>query len=153
MRAVVQRVSGAWVDVVGEAGARRVAEIGRGLLVLVGAAVGDEEHDASWIAAKVAGLRVFEDASGKMNLGLEEVGGAVLLVPNFTVAGDAQKGRRPSFDSAMRAPESRVLFERVVELVRVATPGLVVREGVFGGEMRVGLINEGPVTVVVDSRR
>lgn len=161
MRAVIQRVERAWVDVgvPGEASGRRAGEIGRGLLVLVGVAVGDGERDAQWLATKVAGSRIFEDSEGRMNLPVAAVGGSLLLVPNFTVAGDAQRGQRPSFDGAMRAPESRSLFDRVVTLVRESAAragdgglGVRVETGVFGATMRVGLVNDGPVTLVVDSR-
>lgn len=149
MRAVVQRVERAAVRVHEDGGVRVAGSIGRGLVVLLGVEQRDAEADAAWMAAKVAGLRVFEDAAGKMNLGLAEVGGGVLLVPNFTVAGSAAKGRRPEFTNAMRPPEAEGLFGRVAALIRDA--GVSVETGVFGGDMRVELVNDGPVTLVVES--
>lgn len=150
MRAVVQRVLSARVEVVGVTGvAEEAASIGRGLLVLVGLDVTDTEPRAAWLAEKIAHLRVFEDDAGKMNRSVLDVGGAVLLVPNFTLAGDARKGRRPSFDCAMRPEQAEPLFTRLVELVR--GQGVEVRTGVFRAEMRVVLVNDGPVTLVVDS--
>lgn len=133
----------------GTDGPVRVAgSIGRGLVVLLGVEVRDTPAEAAWMAAKIAGLRVFEDAGGKMNLGLDEVGG-VLLVPNFTVAGSAAKGRRPDFMNAMRPPEAAGMFERVRDLLRSA--GVTVETGEFGADMRVELVNDGPVTLVVES--
>jgi D-tyrosyl-tRNA(Tyr) deacylase len=149
MRAVVQRVERAEVRVHEDSGVRVAGVIGRGLVVLLGVEVRDTEADAAWMAAKIAGLRVFEDEGGKMNLGLAEVGGGVVLVPNFTVAGSAAKGRRPDFGNAMRPPEAERLFGRVAELIRDAE--IRVETGVFGGDMRVELVNDGPVTLVVES--
>lgn len=149
MRAVVQRVERAEVRVRGHAGTRVAGTIGRGLVVLLGVETRDAEPDAAWMGAKVAGLRVFEDDAGKMNLGLTDVGGSVLLVPNFTVAGSATKGRRADFTNAMKPPEAERLFRRVAERIRGA--GVPVATGVFGGDMRVELTNDGPVTLVVES--
>ena len=150
MRAVIQRVERAEVRVHGRDGTVRLAgSIGRGLLVLLGVEVRDTPADAAWMAAKIAGLRVFEDADGKMNLGLSEVGGGVLLVPNFTVAGSAAKGRRPDFMNAMRPPEAAGMFERVRGLLRAE--GVRTETGEFGADMRVELVNDGPVTLVVES--
>lgn len=147
MRTVVQRVGSASVAVEGE----EVASIGVGLVALVGIEAGDGRRDAEWTAEKLAHLRVFEDAGGKMNLSVLEVGGSVLLVPNFTVAGDASKGRRPGFDGAMRPEHAGPLFEVLAGL----TAGLGVRvgRGVFRAAMTVSLVNDGPVTLVVQSPR
>tara|TARA_R110000782_G_scaffold29795_3_gene74044 strand:- start:381 stop:836 length:456 start_codon:yes stop_codon:yes gene_type:complete len=149
MQAVIQRVERAEVRVIGPGGARVSGAIGRGLAVLLGVEARDAEPDAAWMAGKIAGLRVFEDEAGKMNLGLAGVGGSVLLVPNFTVAGSAAKGRRPDFGNAMKPPEAERLFDRVGTLIREA--GVPVATGVFGGDMRVELVNDGPVTLVIES--
>ena len=140
MRAVVQRVSSASVSVEGEV----VASIGRGLLVLLGVRSGDGEAEADRVAAKLEALRVFEDDDGKMNLSVRDVGGEVLVVSNFTVYGDTRKGNRPSFVDAAR-PE---VAEPLVERVR-ATLGA--QGGRFGARMAVELVNDGPVTLVVDA--
>ena len=145
MRAVIQRVSRASVTVA----ERTVAEIGDGLLVLVGARNGDDESDADYIARKIAELRIFEDDEGKMNRSLEETGGAVLLVSQFTLYGDSRHGRRPSFSDAMEPGEAARLIERVRDLLRVR--GIVVETGVFGAMMNVALVNRGPVTLLLDS--
>jgi D-tyrosyl-tRNA(Tyr) deacylase len=146
MKAVVQRVDSGSVDVEG----RRVAEIGRGLLALVGIEEGDAESDAVWLADKLAHLRIFEDQAGKMNLSVKDTAGALLLVPNFTVAGDARKGRRPSFDGAMRPEHAEPLFARLAALAQAHQ--VHVHLGVFRAHMRVSLVNDGPVTVNLDSR-
>ncbi|GJQ31103.1 MAG: D-aminoacyl-tRNA deacylase [Phycisphaerae bacterium] len=146
MRTVVQRVTSASVVVEG----RAVAEIGRGLLALVGLEAGDDDATLAWTAEKLAFLRVFEDGAGKMNLAAGEIGGSILLVPNFTVAGSAAKGRRPSFDGAMKPDQARPMFERLVEAVRAH--GVPVQAGVFGADMAVTLVNDGPVTLILDSR-
>jgi D-aminoacyl-tRNA deacylase len=145
MRAVVQRVSSASVTVNGQA----VSSIGRGLLVLVGIEQFDTEAQALWLGQKVANLRIFEDPQGKMNLSVKDVGGAILLVPNFTVAGDARKGRRPSFDNAMRPEGSEPMFKRVCDAA--AAQGVPVQTGVFRAEMQVALVNDGPITIWLDS--
>ena len=147
MRAVVQRVSSASV----ETGGRVAGSIGAGFLVLVGVATDDTEDDARALAAKIAGLRVFDDGAGTMNLALADVGGSVLAVSQFTLYGDARKGRRPSFIDAAPAEIAQPLFERVVALLR--REGLTVETGVFGASMRVELVNEGPVTILLDSRK
>ncbi len=149
MRAIVQRVERAEVRVHEGTGVRVSGAIGRGLVVLLGVEARDTDADAAWMSAKVSGLRVFEDAGGKMNLGLEEVGGTVLLAPNFTVAGSAAKGRRPDFTNAMKPPEAERLFGRVRDGLREA--GVAVETGVFGADMRVELVNDGPVTLVIES--
>ena len=145
MRAVAQRVSRASVEIDGE----RVAEIERGLLVLLGVKEGDGEEDAAYIARKVAGLRIFGDAEDKMNLGVGEVGGAVLLVSQFTLYGDCRKGRRPSFVRAARPDEAERLYEVTARKLREA--GLDVQTGRFQAMMQVGLVNDGPVTILLDS--
>jgi len=146
MKAVIQRVSGATLTIGGVEHAR----IGRGFVVLLGVEVGDEEVDRAYVAEKIAVLRVFADEAGKMNLALADVGGEVLLAPNFTLAGDCRKGRRPSFDGAMKPPEAKAMFERVAAGISAA--GVVVRTGVFGADMQVSLTNDGPITLWLDSR-
>jgi D-tyrosyl-tRNA(Tyr) deacylase len=147
MRAVVQRVSGAQVTVDGET----VGAIGRGLLVLAGVAVDDDGADADALAQKVGGLRIFADAQGAMNLDVAEAGGNVLLVSQFTLLGDARKGRRPSFIAAARGEAAERLYERVASALRAA--GLPVATGRFGAMMEVALVNDGPVTILLDTKR
>lgn len=147
MRAVVQRVTAASVSVAGQVR----GQAGRGYLVLVGVAAGDTVKDAAYIADKVAGLRVFEDAAGKMNLALGDVGGEILAVSQFTLLGDARGGRRPSFITAARPAEADALYESVVALWRAR--GIRVETGVFGADMAVSLVNDGPVTILLDSRK
>ena len=147
MRAVIQRVSRASVTVGGEV----VGCIERGLLVLLGVEQGDTQDDVVWMANKVVGLRVFEDAEGKMNLDVGEVGGAILAVSQFTLLGDCRKGRRPSFVAAARPEEANDLYRSFV--AEVAGQGVVVQEGRFQQHMDVELINDGPVTLQVDSRK
>ena len=147
MRAVVQRASRAEVRVEG----RAVGAIGRGLAVLVGVAADDGDEDARWLADKLAALRVFEDAAGKMNLAVGEVSGALLVVSQFTLLGDARKGNRPSFVAAAPPGPANALYERVCALLRER--GLRVETGVFRAEMEVELVNDGPVTVLLDSRK
>ena len=145
MRAVVQRVSRASVKV----GDELAGEIGKGLLVLLGVAQEDTEADADYLAEKIAGLRIFEDDAGKMNLSVEDVGGAVLAVSRFTLLGDVRRGKRPSFDGAAPPQEARELYEYFVEKVRGA--GLRCETGRFQEMMQVELVNQGPVTILVDS--
>ena len=147
MRAVVQRVSRASVTVEGEA----VGSIGRGFLVLLGVAREDAPPDAEYLAEKVAGLRLFEDADGKMNLSLADVGGACLVVSQFTLYGDCRKGRRPSFVSAAPPEQAERLYEVFVETVR--THGISVATGRFRKHMYVELVNDGPVTLLLDSSK
>jgi D-tyrosyl-tRNA(Tyr) deacylase len=147
MRAVVQRVSRARVTVAEE----RVAEIGLGLLVLVGVAPGDETGEAGWLAEKVANLRIFEDDEGKMNRSLVEVGGEALVVSQFTLYGDARKGRRPSFIRAARGPEAEALYEAV--MTGLTARGVRCTGGRFGATMDVELVNSGPVTILLDSEK
>jgi D-tyrosyl-tRNA(Tyr) deacylase len=143
VRVVLQRVAEARVTA-GE----RSAAIGRGFLLLVGIEQGDTEAVGTWMAAKVAGLRVFEDGEGKLNLGLAEVGGEVLAVSQFTLAGSVERGRRPSFERAMAPGPARALFDHFVG--QLAGQGIPVRTGFFQEHMRVALVNDGPVTLVID---
>lgn len=148
VRAVVQRVSRASVTVDGE----ELTSIGRGLLVLVGIAENDEKADAEWIARKCARLRVFEDGGGSMNLSLADIDGQMLVVSQFTLMGDARKGRRPSFSHAMPPDDARQMYEQVVlPQFEAACPG--VRSGRFQADMEVALVNDGPVTLLLDSKR
>ena len=147
MRAVIQRVSRARVLVDGEI----VGAIGAGLLVLVGVATDDGPADVAYVAGKIRELRVFEDHGGKMNRALADVGGSVLAVSQFTLYGDSRKGRRPSFDRAAPAGTGRVLFDAVVAELRAA--GVAVETGAYRAHMQVELVNDGPVTILVDSRR
>ena len=145
MRAVVQRVSGAKVTV----GAEIVGEIGPGLLVLLGVGKGDEESGADYLAEKIIGLRIFEDDGGKMNRSVVDVGGAVLVVSQFTLYGDVRKGKRPSFDDAAAPARARELYEYFAG--RIRTSGVRCETGRFQEMMLVELVNEGPVTILVDS--
>ncbi|GAB4279484.1 MAG: D-aminoacyl-tRNA deacylase [Deferrisomatales bacterium] len=147
MRAVVQRVSRGAVRVQGQV----VGSVGRGFVVLLGVEAGDGDADAAYLADKVSGLRVFEDAHGKMNLALGDVGGGVLLVSQFTLLGDCRKGRRPSFTASAAPEEARRLYEEVAR--RIAARGISVSTGRFRAEMEVELVNDGPVTLLLDSRR
>jgi D-tyrosyl-tRNA(Tyr) deacylase len=130
-------------------GGRRVASIDSGLLVLVGIAPEDDEREAGWLADKLLSLRIFSDDEGKMNLSLAEAGGSVLLVSQFTLYGDARKGRRPSFIRAARGPEAEALYERVASEIR--EHGTACSTGEFGAMMDVSLVNQGPVTILLDS--
>lgn len=147
MRAVVQRVSRAKVTV----GEEVTGEIGKGLLVLLGVAQEDNEAAADYLVDKVIGLRVFEDADGKMNLSVVEAGGAVLVVSQFTLYGDVRRGKRPSFDRAARPERANELYEYFVAKVRAA--GLRCETGRFQAMMDVELVNDGPVTILLDSER
>ncbi len=145
MRAVIQRVSSAQVSVDGEV----VGRVGRGFLVLLGIAPDDGEAEAQYLARKIAGLRVFEDDGGKMNLALGDVGGAVLAVSQFTLYGDVRKGRRPSFVDAARPEHAEPLYQRFCRLL--AAEGLAVQQGVFQAHMEIALVNDGPVTIWMDT--
>jgi D-tyrosyl-tRNA(Tyr) deacylase len=147
MKAVLQRVSRASVTVGGEV----VGQIGRGLLVLLGVEQGDTEADAHQLADKTIQLRIFDDADGKMNLPLTEVGGAMLVVSQFTLLGDCRKGRRPSFVDAAPPEIAEKLYETFVAAVGVQ--GIPVATGKFRAMMQVELVNEGPVTMLLDSRK
>lgn len=145
MIALLQRVSAAAVEISGE----RVAAIGKGLLVFVGVERKDAEDDATRLAERLLGYRVFADAAGKMNLSVRDVGGAVLVVPQFTLAADTAKGTRASFTSAAAPDEGRRLFDVLVAQIRRS--GLAVATGIFGADMSVTLTNEGPVTFLLDT--
>ena len=147
MRAVLQRVSAAQVLVDGAP----VGAIGRGLLVLLGVEQGDSAADAEYTADKIHDLRCFCDADGRMNLSVADVGGSVLVVSQFTLCGDTRKGRRPSFDAAAPPVLARALYEQVA--ARLGARGLEVATGRFQATMAVSLVNDGPVTLLVDSRR
>jgi D-tyrosyl-tRNA(Tyr) deacylase len=147
MRAVVQRVSRARV-VIGE---WTCGEIGRGLLVLLGVGSGDTEQDANYLAEKISGLRIFEDDDGKMNRSVLDIGGSVLAVSQFTLYGDVRRGKRPSFDDAAPPEIARRLYDLFVERIRAA--GLACETGRFQEMMQVNLVNEGPVTILLDSRK
>lgn len=151
MRAVVQRVSRAKVTVAGKINRETTGEIGLGLLVLLGVGAGDKRADADYLVEKTIGLRIFEDAGGKMNLSVAEVGGALLVVSQFTLYGDARRGKRPSFDAAAPPAEARELYEYFVEKVRAS--GLRCETGRFQEMMQVELVNEGPVTILLDSAK
>lgn len=146
MRAIVQRVTRAEVRVGGE----RIGQVGTGLCVLVGVGVGDADGDADWLAEKVVSLRVFEDESGHMNRSLADVGGSLLAVSQFTLYGDCRKGRRPSFTGAMEPVRAEQLFTRFVEQARAI--GAPVETGRLRAHMEVALVNDGPVTLLLDSK-
>lgn len=145
MIAVIQRVSRASVTVDGE----RVGEIGRGLLVLLGVKKGDAEGEADFLARKIGGLRIFADEAGKMNRSCAEAGGAMLVVSQFTLCGNCRKGRRPSFEPAADPAEATRLYEQFCQ--RLREQGYRVETGVFGAMMDVELVNDGPVTFVLDT--
>ena len=144
MRVVLQRVSRASVTIAG----RVAGAIERGYCLLVGFTAADTGAEVDWMAEKVAGLRLFSDAEGKMNLGLDEVGGAVLVISQFTLHGDASKGRRPSFIAAARPDVAIPLYQRFIERLRAL--GLTVATGEFGADMQVEIHNDGPVTLILD---
>jgi D-tyrosyl-tRNA(Tyr) deacylase len=147
MRAVVQRVSRASVKVDEQV----VGRIESGLLVLLGVGNGDAEADADYLAEKIAGLRVFEDADGKMNRSVVDIAGAVLAVSQFTLFGDVRRGKRPSFDAAAPSQQARRLYEYFVARVRAS--GVRCETGTFQATMQVELVNQGPVTIMLDSRK
>ena len=147
MRAVIQRVREARVDV----GPQTVGQISEGLMVLIGAGQHDDEKDAAYIAKKIGDLRIFSDEQGLMNLSVADVQGEVLAVSQFTLYGDCRKGRRPSFVHALEPEKAEQLFDRVCSLLRER--GLRVSTGRFGADMQVHLINDGPVTLLVDSEK
>jgi D-tyrosyl-tRNA(Tyr) deacylase len=147
MRAVLQRVSRATVTVEEEV----VGEIAAGLLVLLGVGANDTLADADYLAEKIIGLRIFEDADGKMNLPVADVDGAILVVSQFTLYGDTRRGKRPSFDAAAPPEKARELYEYFVEKIRAA--GLRCETGRFQAAMQVELVNDGPVTILLDSSK
>ncbi|RKI18119.1 D-tyrosyl-tRNA(Tyr) deacylase [Corallococcus sp. AB030] len=145
MKAVVQRVLEASVTVDGQ----RVSEMGPGLLVLLGVGKGDTDADMAWMVEKLAMLRIFEDSDGKMNLSLEDTSKHLIVVSQFTLYGDARKGRRPSFIDAMEPVAAKALYERTCEALRQR--GLTVGTGIFAADMKVALVNDGPVTILLES--
>jgi D-tyrosyl-tRNA(Tyr) deacylase len=147
MRAVVQRVTEARVEVAGEP----VGEIGAGLLVLLGVGREDTRDDADYLADKTVNLRVFDDDEGKMNRSLSEFGGAILVVSQFTLYGDVRRGRRPSYSDAAEPEKANQLYEYFVE--RLRSFGVKVETGIFQAMMKVSLTNDGPVTILLDSRK
>lgn len=147
MRAVVQRVKESSVAIEGQV----VGQSAQGLMVLIGVEVGDTDKDLSYIADKVPNLRIFEDEAGKMNRSLLDIGGQILAISQFTLLGDARGGRRPSFTAAARPDTAVPLYEALVEKWR--SLGIHVETGEFGADMQVSLINDGPVTILLDSRR
>jgi D-tyrosyl-tRNA(Tyr) deacylase len=147
MRAVIQRVTRAQVTINGEI----TGKIARGLLVLLGVTQTDTEADADYLAEKISGLRIFEDENGKMNLSVTDVGGAILVVSQFTLYGDVRRGKRPSFDDAAPPNQARGLYEHFVE--RVRAKGLPCETGRFQQDMQVELANDGPVTILIDSTK
>jgi len=148
MRAVIQRVSSARVTVED----RVTGEIGRGLLVLLGIAAGDTEADAAWLAAKIAALRIFADAEDRMNLSVRDVGGQVLVVSQFTLLGSVRKGTRPSFNDAAPPSEARMLYQMFISLMSAELGGAPVPTGEFAAMMQVSLVNDGPVTLILDTK-
>lgn len=147
MTAVVQRVEHASVSVDGKA----FSKIGKGFLVLLGVSVSDTEDDVSYLAGKVSSMRIFDDENGKINLSVKDVCGEILAVSNFTLCADCRKGNRPNFMDAARPETAVKLYERFIELLKLQ--GVSVSCGEFGGDMKVSLINDGPVTIVLDSAR
>lgn len=147
MRAVIQRVSKASVSV----DQQTVGAIGQGLMVLLGVAQGDTSQEAKSLAEKTAGLRIFEDDAGKMNRSVEEIGGSLLVVSQFTLLGDCRKGRRPGFSDAAPPELADLLYEEYVAALR--SRGVNVATGVFRADMQVALVNDGPVTMLLDSRK
>jgi D-tyrosyl-tRNA(Tyr) deacylase len=147
MRAVIQRVSEAEVMIEGA----RVARIGKGILALVAVSHKDTEKDLTWMAKKILGLRIFSDSEGKLNLSLQDIGGELLVVSQFTLYGDCRKGRRPSYSDAAPPEEAEKLYGRFVDIVRQDCPG--VQTGQFQAMMEVNLSNSGPVTLIIDSHK
>ncbi len=147
MRAVVQRVKSAQVSVDGQVSGK----IGKGLLVFLGVGKGDGESDLSFLTSKIPGLRIFEDASGKFNLSLKEIGGQILVVSQFTLYGDCRRGRRPSFTEAEEPTAAKHLYEQFVSKLRERD--VSVETGEFQAKMEVHLVNDGPVTLLLDSRQ
>lgn len=144
MKAVIQRVRSASVTVDGQV----VGQIGQGIMVLLGVEKGDTEAPADWLAEKIVGLRIFEDEAGKMNRALTDIGGSVLAVSQFTLAGNCDKGRRPSFDTAAPADEGKRLYDYFVEALK--RQNVPVATGIFQADMQVALVNDGPVTFILE---
>ena len=147
MVAIVQRVTRAAVLVAGE----MISSIDKGMVVLVAAEIGDAEKEVEWMSNRLVGFRIYEDEQGKMNLDAGEIGAAFLVVSNFTVAGEAQKGRRPSFDRAAPYEQGKVLFDALVD--QMMASGAIVKTGRYGAEMSVEIHNDGPITIIVETPR
>lgn len=147
MRCVIQRVTEAWVTSNGE----ETGRIGKGFMVLIGVSAEDTDKDLKYMAEKVPNLRIFEDDAGKMNLSLKDISGAILAVSQFTLYGDARGGRRPSFTAAGKPEAANALYERLVDAWRAQ--GITVETGRFRTDMQVGLVNDGPVTLLMDSTK
>jgi D-tyrosyl-tRNA(Tyr) deacylase len=144
MKAVIQRVTSASVVVDGET----VGAVDQGIMILLGVEKGDDDSKADWLAEKICGLRIFTDEAGKMNLSVQDVSGSLLIVSQFTLAGNCSKGKRPSFDTAAPPDEGKRLYEYFVDAVRVL--GLPVQTGIFQADMQVSLVNDGPVTFILE---
>ena len=144
MRTVIQRVTSASVTVQGSI----VGQIGQGVLILLGIEKGDSEAQADWLVDKICGLRMFPDSDGKMNLSVQDIGGALLVVSQFTLAGNCSKGKRPSFDTAAPMGEGKRLYDYFVAAAKMS--GMAVETGVFQADMQVGLVNDGPVTFILE---
>ena len=151
MRAVIQRVSSAGVEVRGEGGARLSGAIGAGLLVLAAVENGDTGADADWLAAKIVSLRVFEDDAGKMNLSVADVGGEILAVSQFTLFGNVKKGNRPSFNRSAPPSAAAPVYEKFLSALERLL-GKPVPRGEFGAMMDVRLVNDGPITIIIDTK-
>ena len=147
MRCVLQRVSRASVAVDGEI----TGKIGKGLLVLLGVCDDDTDEDLNYMADKVSGLRIFEDENEKMNLSVSDIGGEILVVSQFTLFGDCRKGKRPSFTAAGRPDYANEMYEKFMEILE--DKGFNVQHGIFGADMKVDLLNDGPVTMLLDSKK
>lgn len=147
MRVVIQRVKWAKVEV----GGSIVGEIGRGFMILAGVRVGDKEEDVNYLAGKIAGLRVFDDENGVMNKAINDVGGEMLCISQFTLHALTRKGNRPSYINAAHREEAEPLYEALCKKLELLT-GKAVKKGIFGADMQVSLLNDGPVTIIIDSQ-
>lgn len=147
MRSVVQRVSRAAVNVNGET----IGRIGKGFLVLLGVGIEDSSQDLAWMVDKIVGLRVFEDEEGKMNRSILEEKGEILLVSQFTLYGDCRRGKRPSFSTAAPPQKAKALYDEAVR--KIAASGVPVETGIFQADMKIDLVNDGPVTLLLDSEK
>lgn len=147
MRAVIQRVESASVKI----HSQLISKIGKGILVFIGVGKEDTDKDADYVATKIIGLRIFEDSEGKMNLSLTDIDGQALIVSQFTLFGDCHKGKRPSFESAADVKKAKALYDYLVEKCR--QDNLVIGKGVFRENMQVNLVNDGPVTILIDSKK
>lgn len=146
MRAVIQRVKRASVEVEGSI----VGEIGEGYMILLGIAHNDSERELKWLCDKIKNLRIFSDANGKMNLSIEDINGQILMVSQFTLYADCIKGRRPGFTDAAKGDKAKELYEKACEYLK--NENIIVETGVFGADMQVSLVNNGPVTIILDTK-